>query len=103
MNQPIGTLQGKPETDRAPFLGAARDKHGDGHIIARLCDLWQDDFLHQRCCGLQGTLADRIAELCPLEIISPTEGRDSPIMQMGHGVQDIRVIGPSAFPPSVPV
>ena len=97
MNQPIGTLQGKPETDRAPFLRAARDDHRDGHIVARLIGLWEDDLLHQRCGSLKGTLANRIIEYRALEIISSTVGGDNSVMQMGHGVHHIRVMGRQPF------
>src|SRR5262245_4074167 len=97
MNQPIATLQGKPETDRAPFLRTTGDNHRDSHVVAWLIGLWDDDLLRQRCGCLKGNLADGVIECRPLEIIPSTVGCDDSIMQMGRGVKYIRIMGREPF------
>src|SRR5215813_1606493 len=97
MNQPIGTLQGKPETDRAPFLRTTWDNHRDSHIVARFLALWGDNLLRQRCGGLKGTQTDGVIECRPLEIIPSTVGCDDSVMQMGHSIKYIRIMGCQPF------
>src|SRR5215831_19498358 len=85
----IDAPQGKSKPNRAPFLGAVRRKHGNSHIITMHCRPYPKQFLHQRGCGLQGPLANRIAQLCLLEISAAAEYRHSPIMEMRENVQDV--------------
>ena len=61
-NRRIGALQGKSQPDRAPFLGAPENIHGNGDIIAWLVALRHGNRLHHRLFRLQSPLADGIIE-----------------------------------------